>query len=407
MKTLFKALIVGAVLVGAGFGAFVLVVSAPEPAKLEPSEVATAVRVTTVARKLVQMEVRSQGNVEPRVQSDLVPEVSGRVQWMSPNLVAGGAFDKNEILLKLDDRDYRSTVERNQASVERRRAEDEHARFELGRLEELVKKSLTSQSNLEAALRTQRIAAATLRDAEIALTQAQRDLWRTEIRAPYGGLIRTEKVDVGQFISRGQAIASIYASDAVEVRLPVADAQLAFLDLPLGTYGELAADVAPDVVLTTRYGGREYQWNGKVVRTEAEIDSRSRMVNVVARITHQTGQPLPPIGLFVNAAISGRNVDGVVALPRSAIRNQDEVLIVDGNSRMRFRKVELFRFDGDQVFVSGGLNDGDMVNLSPIQTVVDGMKVAVTRDGPQDLDPGLAPPARMTAETSAAPTPRS
>mgnify|MGYP004287564843 CR=1 FL=1 len=112
-------------------------------------------------------------------------------------------------------------------------------------------------------------------------------------------------------------------------------------------------------------------------------------------------------GKTQDRAISGRNVDGVVALPRSAIRNQDEVLIVDGNSRMRFRKVELFRFDGDQVFVSGGLNDGDMVNLSPIQTVVDGMKVAVTRDGPQDLDPDLAPPAPMTAETSAAPTPRS
>ena len=398
MKTLFKSLIVGAVLLSAGLGGLLLVVSAPEPVKVEPTEIATAVRVTEVRRKVMQMTVRTQGNVEPKVQSDLVPEVSGRVQWMSPNLVAGGTFEKDEILLKLDDRDYRSTVERNQASIERRRAEDEHARFELKRLEELVKRNLTSQSNLEAALRTQRIAAATLRDAEIALTQAQRDLWRTEIRAPYAGLIRSEKVDIGQFISRGQAIGSIYASDAVEVRLPVADAQLAFLDLPLGTRGELPPASAPDVDINARYGGKDYRWRGKLVRIEAEIDSRSRMVNVVARITQDGAEPLPPIGLFVNAKINGRSVDNIVTLPRAAIRNENEVLIVDSESRMRFRAVELFRIDRDQVFVSGGLQDGDLVNLSPIQTVVDGMKVAVT--------PKLEPVSQMTAEAIPSSAPR-
>ena len=98
----------------------------------------------------------------------------------------------------------------------------------------------------------------------------------------------------------------------------------------------------------------------------------------------------------------GSSVDNVVALPRSAIRNQDEVLIVDAEERMRFRKVELFRFDGDRVYVSGGLNDGELVNVSPIQTVVDGMKVAVSKD-----DEGLAPPERMTAEATATSTPRS
>ena len=402
MKTLLKSLIVGAVLVSAALGGFLLVVSAPEPVKVEPTEIATAVRVTEVRRKVMQMTVRTQGNVEPKVQSDLVPEVSGRVQWMSPNLVAGGTFEKEEILLKLDDRDYRSTVERNQASIERRRAEDEHARFELKRLEELVKRNLTSQSNLEAALRTQRIAAATLRDAEIALTQAQRDLWRTEIRAPYAGLIRSEKVDIGQFISRGQAIGSIYASDAVEVRLPVADAQLAFLDLPLGTRGELPPTSAPDVDINARYGGKDYRWRGKLVRIEAEIDSRSRMVNVVARIAQDGAEPLPPIGLFVNAKINGRSVDNIVTLPRAAIRNENEVLIVDSESRMRFRAVELFRIDRDQVFVSGGLQDGDLVNLSPIQTVVDGMKVAVT----PAATPKLEPVSQMTAEATPSSAPR-
>ncbi len=402
MKNLIKALIVVGVLTGAGFAAFVLVISAPEPIRVEARDVATAIRVATVRKTDTRMTVRSQGNVEPRIESELIPEVTGRVQWMSPNLVPGGAFEKDEVLLKLDDRDYRSAVERGQANVERQRAEDEHARFELKRLQELVKRNLTSQSNLEAAVRTQRITTATLQDAEIALTQAQRDLWRTEIKAPYAGLVRTEKVDAGQFVTRGQSIGSIYGHDAVEVRLPIADSQLAYLDLPLGTYGQLPPERAPDVTITTLYGGKHYSWRGKIVRSEAEIDARSRMVNVVARITLTDSDALPPIGLFVNAEISGSNVPGVIILPRSAIRNTNQVLVVDAQDKLRFRTVALFRFDGDNVYIEGGLNDGERVNLSPIQAVVDGMAVAVSEE-PEGTDT----PPRMTAEANPAAEPRS
>ena len=378
-------LIKGAITIGVLFFAVIiaygLVITAPAPERVTPKEMSTSIRVIEVEKSSVRLEVTSQGTVVPHKESELIPEVNGRVSWVSPNLVAGGYFNKDEILLKIDNRDYRSKVARAQATLSRASAEEELARFELGRMEELVKKKLTSQSSLENVLRNHRITEASLLDATIALEQAQRDLWRTEIRAPYDGLVRAEKVDLGQYLSRGQSIASIYAGDSAEVRLPVADRQLAYLDLPLGHRGELSDDLAPEVVLSTDYGGHHYEWIGKLVRTEAEIDSRSRMVTAVVRVTNNEDpeQPDLPVGLFVNASIKGRAVDGVVTLPRAALRNQSQVLIVDRDNRLHYRAVDVMRFENDSVLISGGLESGDIVNVSPLQTVVEGMRVNAIR----------------------------
>ena len=193
--------------------------------------------------------------------------------------------------------------------------------------------------------------------------------------------MRNEKVDIGQYITRGQTIASIYASDSVEIRLPVADRQLAYLNIPLGFRGEIANEYRSIVILSTEYGGQLYEWVGRLVRTEAEIDSRSRMVTAVVRVLAEDnpGQPNLPIGLFVNAKIKGRWVDNIITLPRAALRNQNQVLVVDKNNRLSYRRVRVMRHQNDDILVSQGLEDGELVNISPIQTVVEGMQVKPTK----------------------------
>lgn len=377
MGNFIKGFMTVALLIATGCFAYVLMATAPRPSVKPPQEVATAVRVVKVQQGRLQLEVLSQGAAVPQIQSELVPEVSGRVQWVAPSLVPGGYFREGETLLRLDPRDHSSNVARREAALARARAEEELARYERERMDELMRRGLVSQSDRETALRNHKIAAASLEDARLALEEAQRDLSRTDIKAPYDGLVRTEQVDMGQYISRGQSIASIYASDVVEVPLPVADRQLAYLDLPLGYRGAVAPEVAAEVLLSTDYGGQRYEWRGRLVRTEAEIDARSRMVTAVARVVNaeNSGQPHLPIGLFLSARIMGRWVEDVVSLPRSALRNQSQVLVVDGDNRLRFRDVEILRFDQDRVIVKGGVRDGETVNISPIQTVVDGMKV--------------------------------
>lgn len=377
MPNAIKGIITVAVLFFAVIVAYGLVKTAPAPEQFTPEESTTSIRVVEVNRERVRLEVSSQGSVMPYKESELIPEVNGRVSWMSPNLLPGGYFSKDEVLLRIDNRDHRSKVARSKAALNRSMAEEELARFELGRMEELVKKKLTSQSSLEIVLRNHRIAEAVLQDSKIALEQAFRDLKRTEIKAPYDGLVRSEKVDLGQYVSRGMVIASIYAAQYAEVRLPVADKQLAYLDLPLGHRGELADEVKPEVLLFTDYGGKYYEWIGKLVRTEAEIDSRSRMVTAVVRVNNNNNvdQPDLPIGLFVNARIKGRWVEGVVTIPRAALRNQSKVLVVDKDNRIHYRDVKILRFENDNVIVSDGLESGDVVNISPLQTIVEDMLV--------------------------------
>lgn len=378
-----KAAITVGVLFFAVIVAYGLVKTAPQPEQVEPEEIATSIRVLEATKDRVQLEVVTQGSIVPHKQSELIPEASGKVKWVSPNLVAGGYFRKDEVLLRIDDRDYRSAVARGQAALARARAEEELARYELARMEELVKNKLTSQSSMESVLRNYRIAKASLQDAKLALEQAKRDLWRTEVKAPYDGLVRTERVDIGQYISRGQSIASIYAGDSVEVRLPVADSQLAYLDLPLGHRGELEDDLAAEVILSTVYGGQHYEWQGRLVRTEAEIDSRSRMVTAVVRVRAEDnpGMPELPIGLFVHASIKGRWVEDVITLPRAALRNGDRVLIVDSDNRLRYRTISVMRFENDSILVSGGIESGDIINISPIQTVIEGMQIRPIKAG--------------------------
>ncbi len=189
----------------------------------EPEAAAPTVRVVEVAPSSVRMIVHAQGTVAPRTEVDLVPEVSGNVVWIAPNLVPGGYFEEGEPLLRIDDRDYRSAVVRARATVNRTTAEDEFARFELQRLQEMESRRLISPSDVESGMRVARVAAAALEDARAALEQAERDLSRTEVRAAFSGLVRAEQVDPGQFVSRGAPIARLYALDYLEIRLPIAD----------------------------------------------------------------------------------------------------------------------------------------------------------------------------------------
>ena len=195
----------------------------------------------------------------------------------------------------------------------------------------------------------------------------RQDLARTQIRAPFTGLVRNERVDAGQFVSRGVSVASIYGSEYAEVRLPIADSQLAYLSVPLAQRGELNEADAPMVTLSASFAGAEQQWLGRIVRTEAEIDATSRMVHAVARIrASEDGDKIPPpVGLFVQADIEGRLVDNVIVLPRSALRNDSQVLVVDKDNRLQYRAVEILRVYRDEVYIIEGLNEAEVVCISP------------------------------------------
>ncbi|MGA1372956.1 MAG: efflux RND transporter periplasmic adaptor subunit [Pseudomonadales bacterium] len=375
-----KIIIPGLILVVALLGAMTLLATSPELSPARPEAVATTIRVLTVAPESVRMTVHSQGTVMPNTESELVSEVAGRVLATSPAFVNGGSFRRGDELLKLDDQDYRATLERAQAALARADAEFEHSRFEFKRLESLEARALASRSALENAQRVFRIAEAARQDAAAGVRQAQHDLTRTRLTAPFDGLVRRRGVDVGQFVNRGAPVAPLYASDESEVRLPIADRQLAYLNMPLGALGELPTEQQPRVTLSADYAGQLLRWEGRIVRTEAAIDTASRMIHVVARVDN-AAQPVPmSVGLFVNAEIEGLLAENVIRLPRAALRDGNQVLVVTDEDTLTHRTIDPLRLYQDEVFVRDGLTRGDRVCITPLQTVIDGMRVIPVTD---------------------------
>lgn len=370
-----KLIIPGLVVLASLFGAAVLMATSPRVVPTNPAPVAPTVRVHDVKPESIRLRVHSQGTVAPDTQSQLIPEVSGRVTWMSGALVNGGYFEEGQALLRLDDKDYRSSLKRARAALTRDEAQYEHALFEFDRMKSLEERRLASRSQMESAQRDYRVAEATLEDSRANVEQADLNLERTEVKAPFTGLVREESVDIGQLVGPGSPIATIYATDRLEVRLPIADRQLGFLNLPVGHRGQLPAERQPAVTLSAEYAGQLLEWTGSIVRTEAQIDTSSRMVNVVARLTGNGDESLPAVGLFVNADIEGLLVDDIVVLPRMALRTGNRVLVVDDDNRLEFRDIEPLRLYQDDVLIQSGLSAGERVCVSPMQTPIDGMLV--------------------------------
>ena len=370
-----KLIIPGLVVLASLFGAAVLMATSPQVEPTNPTPVPPTVRVRDIEPEPIRLRVHSQGTVAPDTQSQLIPEVSGRVTWMSGALVNGGYFEQGQTLLRLDDKDYQSNLKRARAALTRDEARYEHALFEFERMQSLEERRLASRSQMESAQRDYRVAEATLEDSRANVEQANLNLERTEVKAPFTGLVRDESVDIGQLVGPSSPVATIYATDRLEVRLPIADRQLGFLNLPVGHRGELPADRQPAVALSAEYAGQLLEWTGTIVRTEAQIDTSSRMVNVVARIAGNGGETLPAVGLFVNADIEGLLVDDLVVLPRNALRNGNRVLVVGDDNRLEFRDVEPLRLFQDDVLIRAGLTAGERVCISPMQTPIDGMLV--------------------------------
>ena len=400
MKLQPKALAPLVVLVGGLVCTTALIAVNPRPEPREVSDRHPLVRVVEAERSEVKTWVHTAGTVVPRVESELVAEVGGRIVAVSEALDAGAYFEADQVLVRIESRDYETALERARAGVERAESQLELADKNLTRVQGLRKRGASSSAALEEAESNAGIAAANLRDARAQLSQAKLDLARTEVRAPFAGRVRTRSAEIGQFVSRGTSLAAIFGAEAAEVRLPIPAREIAFIDVDVNApadtgdgrflsrgLDEMGMPVPPKrrpkVVLSAELGGVQGEWTGEIVRVEGALDAQTRMLHIVARIEDPGSQPGPPIamGLFVDAAIEGRTLTDVIELPRSAVRPGDEVLVVDADGRLRRRKVEIMRTEAERVWIASGIEAGERVCATPPAVVVDGMRVRVPSTG--------------------------
>ena len=342
------------------------------------------------------VEIDSFGTVKPRTQSMLVAQVSGLIIDINEQFREGGFFEKGDVLLQLDDRDLKAEVKSAQANL---------LNAEQNLLEEQARgrQALTDWQRLGnesepsiLVLRKPQLAAAQAQvlSAQAQLEKAQLNLERTKIKAPYAGRVLNRSVDLGQVVSNNMQLATIYATDSVEIRLPIKNKDLPFINLP-EQYRDGAKNQRGSAVNFTSDLIGEQQWQGQLIRTEGAIDKSAQQLYVVAKIndpyksTSENQYPVK-IGQYVKAKINGKVASQVLVIPNSAIYQGSYVYVVE-NGTLQRKNIALAWQNALQGIVSKGLEAGSQLVLTPLGQVSSGTPVQIMDATPKAQKPGEQP----------------
>jgi len=334
------------------------------------------VRTVPINVGTIGMTITGEGTVQALAETQIVPQISGKIIQVSKNLANGGAFKKDELLLTIEPRDYEIAVTLAEAGVKEAESTYEMAiqESEASKREwrgihpEKAPPPLVAKEPQLAAAR------ANLEARQANLEKARLDLARTRISAPFDGRVSAEQVDLGQYVTPGQAMMTLYSTDAAEIVVPMENDDLHWISVPGFTAD---TDTGAAAKVKARVAGREMTWKGRVERVEGKINEKTRMVNLVIRVPnpYETTPPLA-IGQFVEVAIEGTTISESAVIPRAALHDQNTVYAVDPeDSRMYFRSVEVARMDERGVVVQSGLKNTDLVVVSPLKAPTDGMRV--------------------------------
>ncbi|MEN8007299.1 MAG: efflux RND transporter periplasmic adaptor subunit [Candidatus Krumholzibacteriota bacterium] len=375
------------VILGAAM-AMALVKLGKKPERKAPPQSRPVVSAFTVAPGTEKIRVISFGSVKAKRSINVVPRVNGEVVEKSPHFEAGGYFTAGQTLLRIDDTDYILAAEQARANVAQSeynlaRAEEE-AQVAQREWERIGNAGMDPDASGEPTALVMhepqlKLARANLKSAKAALDQAELNLKRCTLSAPFDGRVLDSAVDAGQFIRSGTSLGTIYATDIAEVTVTIADDDLAWI-----TVNYDAADGGAPVDVSADFAGDRHHWQGRAVRLGGAVDNRSRLVSVVVEIPnpYERSANRPPLieGMFVDVLFQTDPPAGAVVIPRTALRPGDQVWVVDEERNLRIRDVQVARAGVEQAIITEGLASGDRICTSNLQYVTEGMPVRVEGD---------------------------
>ena len=350
--------------------------------------------IIEVKQKDIIVKVPGFGTVEPRTKTLIINEVAGRILEISPAFENGGFVRENEILLRLDDSAYRTALKRAESQLASAKKiliiEKSQSNIAKGQWNSEIAKQSANKQSKELFLRKPFMeeAIANLSFAEAQLEKAKKDILRSIIRAPYDGLVQMKFVDESMFLPIGAKIAQIFAIDYAEVSIAIPQSRLSLLKLPptLTHKGNrFSSEYQSKVVLSSDFGGKKYEWEAQLIRSNGVLDSLSRSLTLIVQIKDPYGlsqesksDSIPLLmGTFVDAQIDGITLKNVAEIPRYAVQPGDRLWLVDDNDRLKSIKTTLLRLNGDNIYILDGLNDRDKVVLTVNEQVLPGVKVSI------------------------------
>lgn len=383
-KTVLLKIALPIVVILAGFAGMQLMVHSRAAPKIEVKESrGVVVEVESVTKENLPVVVRGTGTVGARQEASITPQVSGRVTYLAPGFVVGGLFRKGDLLFRIEDTDYRLAIDRAKAALAKAEfdlatveGQAHVARIEWERLHLAEKRDPSPLVLYEPQLKNAR---ANVDSAKAALSQAELDLARTSVYAPFTCLVRSEEIDLGQYVTVGNRVATVAGTDAAEVVVPLPLEEMQWITIPR----KGAEENGSKALVKLTVGDQVLAWKGRVVRSLGVVDPRGRMAQVVVAVAdpYNLGRGGGPerkdleIGMFVDVEIIGKTLSGVFAVPRSALREGDTVWTMDDEGRLRVTPVTVVRRERDTVVLRDGFQEGDLVVLTNISGAAEGMKL--------------------------------
>mgnify|MGYP000179835831 CR=1 FL=1 len=390
MSKLLKVLPPLAIILVAVVAARIMIANRPPAERQAPRPPAPAVQVIEVERGEYQVHVLSRGVVEARTRATLLAQVSGEVVKINPDFRDGGFFSAREVLVQIDPRDYQAAVtiaESDLVQAQQALAQEEAQSAQAARDWQRLGGDDTPS---ELTLRKPQLATAraNLAAAEARLAQARLNLQRTRISVPYDGRVLSQQVDIGQVVGVGAVLGEVYATDAVEIRLPLSNRQLARLQVPEQYRGESGEPQGPGVRLSALVGDQLHSWDGRIVRSEGAIDSGSRQTFVVARVDapyarQDDGRPPLKVGQYVEASIEGEVLEDVFVIPSSAVRGDVLAYVVGEDNRLSERRLDVVWRGENNVVAAAGLKSGERVITTVPSGAAEGMLVRLPAETPK------------------------
>lgn len=375
------------ILLGGLLVAGLLIALQPKAPKVKAHRVAAPVSILELSPETKQAEVRGFGTVTPFRELPIRPQVSGTIVEIAPSFQQGGRIQKDELLFKVDPRDYEIALQEATAQLERALFElklEEGNQLVAKREWELLKEGLGRASVLseELALRKPHLRdkKAQVEAARSAVRKAELDLERTKVLAPFNAVVIDEDIEIGRYVSPQENVSTIAATDLFQIEVQISRAELQWI--PELLEGKNAA--IPAIVYQRVQDGVVARREAKAIRLLGDVDTAGRMARVLVLVENplevgaDADAQLPLlIGSYVEVALQGKQIEKIYVVPRKAIREGNELWLVSDKNTLHSVSVKTIFSTAQTLYVRGDLPKNAKVITNTLPGALEGMPVSI------------------------------
>ena len=349
---------------------FLLIISKENVVPVNEKYIPPLVEVQNVVNSNFNINLYSQGTVKPVQDITLSSEIIGKVEWVSEKLLIGSKFFKNDTLVIFDKRDLELAliIAESNLSQAKLNYEREFAEYELAN-EEWYEIGDGDGSNLTLRKPQFKRAKALLASVEAAYEQAERNLEKCYIKAPFNGIVKNKYIDIGSIAAPGTPLAQIFSIDFIEIELPIDNEETKFL---------FKDEVKKNkVILSNNSSGQNIKWIGEITRISEQINDQTRMQSLYAKIENPYEQQNKlKVGLFVKAQLIGKKINNAVKIPRNIIKD-DYIWLVNDENKLERKKINIDYYDQDNAIVTNTLIDGQKILITRLSNLIEEMEVRI------------------------------